>query len=71
MSSSAPEAAGPSPKAIVRQVLDRMPENATFEEIAEEIAILTALEAAEDDIRNGRVSSDEDVKERARRWRSR
>lgn len=70
MSSSAAEAAAPSPKAIVRQVLDRMPENATFEEIAEEIAILTALEAAEDDIRSGRVSTDEEVKARARRWRS-
>jgi predicted transcriptional regulator len=71
MSSSATDAAAPSPKAIVRQVLDRMPEDATFEEIAEEIAILTALEAAEDDIRSGRVSSDEEVKQRARRWRSR
>jgi len=71
MSSSTTEAAATTPKAIVRQVLDRMPEDATFEEIAEEIAILTALEAAEDDIRNGRVSSDEEVKERARRWRSR
>jgi len=70
MSSSVTEAGATSPKAIVREVLDRMPENATLEEISEQIAILTALEAAEDDIRAGRVSSDEEVKERARKWRS-
>ena len=59
-----------SPKAIVREVLDRMPENASLPEIAEEIAILAALEEAEQDIREGRVSSHADVKERARKWRS-
>jgi predicted transcriptional regulator len=70
MSSSATEAGAVSPKAIVREVLDRLPENATFGEIAEQIGILTALEAAEEDIRAGRVSTDEEVKERARTWRS-
>ena len=70
MSSSVTEAGATSPKAIVREVLDRMPENATFEEI-KEISIRTALEAAEEDIRTGHVSTDEKVKERAHRWRSR
>jgi predicted transcriptional regulator len=70
MSSSVTAAGATTPKAVVREMLDRLPENATFAEIAEEIAILTALEAAEDDIRAGRVSSDEEVKERARKWRS-
>lgn len=70
MSSSTTESGAVSPKAIVREVLDRLPENATFEEIAEQIAILTALEAAEEDIRAGRVFTDEEVKERARKWRS-
>lgn len=70
MSSTTVDVATATPKTIVRQVIDRMPENATFREIAEEIAILSALEDAEEDIREGRVSSQEEVKERARRWRS-
>jgi hypothetical protein len=59
-----------SPKALVREVLDRLPENASLPEIAEEIAILAALQEAEQDIREGRVSSNAEVKERARRWLS-
>jgi hypothetical protein len=58
-----------SPKAVVREALDRMPENASFEEIVEEIVILAALDEAEQDIRTGRVSSTAEVKERAKRWR--
>ena len=59
-----------SPKAIVREALDRMPENASFEEIMEEIEILAGLERAEQDIRDGRVSSNAEVKERAKTWTS-
>jgi predicted transcriptional regulator len=70
MSSGVTEPRPVLPKVIVREALDRMPENATLHEIAEEIAILAALEEAEDDIRAGRVSSNDEVKERARRWRS-
>ena len=56
-------------KAVVREILDRLPENATFPEIAEEIAIQAAFDEAEEDIREGRVYSNAEMKERARKWR--
>ena len=58
------------PKTLVREALDRMPENASFEEIMDEIGILAGLERAEQDIREGRVSPHAEVKERAKKWRS-
>jgi predicted transcriptional regulator len=70
MASSATETGPVLPKAVVREALDRMPEDATLREIAEEIAILAALEEAEGDIRAGRMASNEEVKARARTWRS-
>jgi predicted transcriptional regulator len=71
MSDSAADSGAVSPKNVVREVLDRLPENATFREIAEEIAILTALVEGAEDIRAGRVSSHTDVKHRAFQWRNR
>jgi hypothetical protein len=58
------------PKTLVREALDRMPENASFEEIIEEIGILAGLERAERDIEEGRLSAHAEVKARARQWRS-
>jgi hypothetical protein len=59
------------PKTVVREALDRMPENATFAEIVEQIQILAALEQSEREIRDGKLSDHAEVKERARQWRSR
>ena len=59
-----------SPKKIVRDALDRMPENATLPEIVDELAMIAALEESMEDFRQGRFSPQADVMERMKRWRS-
>ena len=56
-----------TPKKIVRDALDRMPENATLPEIADEIAMIAALQESMEDFRQGRVSPQSEVAERMKR----
>ena len=49
-------------------VIGALPEDASYQTVSEEISILAALDEAEDDIRQGRVISHEEVKQRFSSW---
>jgi predicted transcriptional regulator len=55
-------------KQLARAALDQMPETATLEEMAEELAILAAIQQGEADIVAGRVVSHEEVVRRSATW---
>ena len=59
-----------SNKELVLDALKQMPEDASLEEISEEIAILAAIKRGEDDIAAGRVISHEEMKKRIAEWTS-
>lgn len=57
-----------SDKQRVLDVLQRMSENATLEEISEQIAILAAIRHGEEAAEAGRLASHEEVKQRSAAW---
>lgn len=48
--------------------IERLPEDAGFKDVREEIAFLAAVREAEDDIAAGRVVADEEMKRRIGAW---
>jgi predicted transcriptional regulator len=50
------------------QVIGALPEDASYQAVSEELAILAALAEAEDDIIHGRVISHDEVKHRFSSW---
>lgn len=52
------------------QAIHRLPDNADFRAIAEEIAFLAALDQGDHDIKEGRVVSNEEARERLESWTS-
>ena len=59
-----------TPKQKTLQALGTLPENASYEDLQEEVKILAALEEAETDIREGRVVSHDEAKRRLAQWTS-
>lgn len=59
-----------TPKQKALQVLGTLPEDATYEDLQEEVRILAALEEGEADIRDGRVVSHDEAKRRLAQWTS-
>ena len=59
-----------SAKEAVLQAIHRLPDDVDYRAIAEEIAFLAALEQGDQDIRSGRVVSNEDVRKRLESWTS-
>ena len=57
-----------SVKESVLQAIQRLPENAGYKEIADEIAFLAALRQAEDDIASGRLISNDDARKKLESW---
>ena len=57
-----------SVKESVLQAIQRLPENAGYKEIADEIAFLAALRQAEDDITSGRLVSNDEARKRLESW---
>jgi len=55
-------------KETVAQVLNRMPENVTLDEITEELQILTAIRHGREDIAAGRKHSHEEVESLLESW---
>lgn len=60
-----------TPKEKTLKVLATMPEDSSFQELEQEVKIAAALEAAEEDVRSGRVVSHEEAKRRFAKWISR
>lgn len=59
-----------TPKQKTLQTLGTLPEDASYDQLQEEVKILAALDEAEADIREGRVASHEEVKRRLAQWTS-
>jgi len=57
-----------SDKQLVQEVLRRLPEEATLQQISEEIAILAAIRRGEAAAEGGRVISHDEVKRRSATW---
>jgi len=52
----------------VISALERLPNDVGFADVKEEIAVLAALDEADQDILHGRVISNEEMHERIRKW---
>ena len=59
-----------SNKEAVIEIVRKMPEEVTLEEILQEIEILAAIRRGEEAVREGRIISHEDVKQRLGSWLS-
>jgi predicted transcriptional regulator len=57
-----------SVKDQIIEAIQRLPEDINFRDAAEEIALLAAVEAAERDIQEGRLISNEEMKDRISKW---
>lgn len=55
----------------VLSAIQRLPEDADFRDVNEEIALLAAVQEAEDDIRHRRVITNEQMRGRLEEWVSR
>lgn len=59
-----------SAKEAVLQAIHRLPDDADYSAIAEEVAFLAALAQGDQDIQAGRVVSNEDVRAKLESWTS-
>ena len=59
---------GMSVKQQVLQVVSRLPDDADFRDVTEEIAFLAAIREAEQDMQEGRVITNEQMKSRLGEW---
>jgi len=55
-------------KEQVLHIVQRLPDDADFRDVNEEIALLTAVAEAEDDIQQGRLVGNEEMKVRLDEW---
>ena len=57
-----------SAKQMVLEAVHRLPEEASFHDIADEVAFLAAIREGQDDVEKGRVISNEEMKRRLDAW---
>ena len=57
-----------SNKEIVIEAIRQLPEQASFEEIAEEVAILAGIRRGQEDVEAGRTIPHDEVKKRLQTW---
>jgi predicted transcriptional regulator len=57
-----------SAKDEVRRILEVIPENASFEDIQYHIYVREKIERGLDDVKNGKLLSQEEVEQRMRQW---
>lgn len=55
-------------KQQVLSAIQRLPDDIGFRDVEEEIALLAAVQEAEDDIRDGRLVSNQEMKSRIQEW---
>ena len=55
----------------VLSAIQRLPDDINFRDVNEEIALLAAVEEAEDDIRENRLVSNSEMKNRIQEWLTR
>lgn len=57
-------------KLDVKSIIDRLPDDATLEQIEYEIYVLRAIREGLDDLKNGRTHTQEEVEAMVREWTS-
>ena len=57
-------------KESVLQAIHRLPDDANYKAIAEEVVFLAALDQGEKDVQAGRVVSNEDARKKLESWTS-
>lgn len=57
-----------SAKEEVRRILEVIPDTATFEDIQYHIYVREKIERGLDDVKNGKLLSQEEVEQRMRQW---
>ena len=62
------EAAMGSAKEAVRRILELIPENASFEDIQYHIYVREKIERGLEDVKNGKLLTQEEVEQRMRQW---
>jgi predicted transcriptional regulator len=55
-------------KQMILEAVHRLPDEATFDDIAEEVAFLAAIRDGEEDIKHGRIVSNDEMKQRIQSW---
>ena len=55
-------------KDAVRRMLDQLPDDASFEDIQYHIYVREKIERGRDDVRDGRIMSQEEAERRMARW---
>ncbi len=57
-----------SVKEQVLQAINRLPDDIDYRDVADEVAFLAAMREAEEDIQDGRLVSNEQMKTRIAQW---
>jgi hypothetical protein len=60
----------PTNKQLALDVVRRLPDNATLDDIREEIEILASIQRGEEDIEAGRYTTNEEMKRQVAQWLS-
>jgi predicted transcriptional regulator len=55
-------------KEMVLEAVHRLPDEASFHDIAEEVAFLAAIREGEQDLKQGKVISNQEMKRRLESW---
>jgi hypothetical protein len=59
-----------STKELVLNAIHRLPDDANLKDVAEEIAFLVALQEGDEDLKQGKILSNEEMKKRLDSWLS-
>ena len=57
-----------APKDEAKKIIDSLPEDTTYEEILRELAFDTMIQRGLDDVENGKVVSNQEMKETIAQW---
>ena len=55
-------------KEIIRKLLDRLPDDATIEDVQYQIYVLQKVQAGEDDLKEGKVVGHDEIVKDLARW---
>ena len=57
-----------APKTQIKKILDRLPEDSSYDEILKELAFFKIVERGLKDSKNGKIITNEDMKKRIKSW---
>ncbi len=63
-----PRAKSDSPKAQAKYMINKLPDDVTWEQIQYHVYVLEKIARGEKDVENGRIVSHEDAKKRFEKW---